>query len=248
MQPNSSGSEAYRDVNLVSISLTFIHNLISLILFRMTFLFVHLIQHSLRVDLVNTNTSARRFLLSLALPPLSLSIIYVSFALFPQSSFILFGLNVVRPLVPLPFPILSGMERRRNAEMQVTLKLASYFHTNVRDLSQYAWSNAALSTQWMGNLPGTATGTTRDREEASNCTPSSSHTQHFATKTKPSNERKWKRKEVIGHCWKTNCTCDLFTITLPFHIYWNEIYFHFVGSRPRFWNPKHKNKTISVFI
>lgn len=102
---------AYRDVNLVSISLNFIHNLISLILFRMTFLFVHWVQDFLAGFYYKNSAHGYR------------------------------GSTL----------LLTHLERREREreevgwiwrtedrpKMQVTLKLASYFHTNVRDLSQF---------------------------------------------------------------------------------------------------------------
>lgn len=51
-----------------------------------------------------------------------------------------------------------------NAEMQVTLKLASYFHTNVRDLSQYALFHCVLHNE---RLPDAQTPTRKKKPNQS---------------------------------------------------------------------------------
>lgn len=108
------------------------------------------------------------------------------------------------PVVLFIDPNWGGM-KSQNAEMQVTLKLASYFHTNVRDLSQYTWFSfyAQWTFTWRTHIAN------RERERG----------EHSVRFTQNANDHGRKTD-----CWpllKTNCICNLFTIILPFHIYWN---------------------------
>lgn len=164
--------QPYRDVNLVSISLTSSH---------VQFNFVYIVSHDIFIWANANNCTGKG------------SECCGSFTMY--CSVVLFmDLN-------------RGGMKSQNAEMQVTLKLASYFHTNVRDLSQYTWFSCyALYNE---RLPDAHTNT------------------HIAMRelSIPFVLRKMRtvmeEKQIVGHCWKTNCICNLFTIILPFHIYWN---------------------------